>query len=99
MPKFKIMQSLIDALNAVSREILTGIRRELRELGAYREDLKKELDNLRRDGDISVEEMKEYVEAANIMLEQRGAKKIVMPEFYYRQIEFRNKMKKAKQGE
>ena len=80
-------------------EILTGIRREMRELGAYREDLKKELDNLRRDGDISVEEMKDYVAAANIMLEQRGAKKIVMPEFYYRQIEFRNKMKKAKQGE
>lgn len=26
MPKFKIMQSLIDALNAVSREILTGIQ-------------------------------------------------------------------------
>ncbi|MBQ6389563.1 MAG: ABC transporter ATP-binding protein [Mogibacterium sp.] len=26
MPKFKIMQSLVDALNAVSREILTGIQ-------------------------------------------------------------------------
>ena len=26
MPKFKVMQSLIDALNAVSREILTGIQ-------------------------------------------------------------------------
>lgn len=80
-------------------KILTDIRRELRELGAYREDLKKELDNLRRDGNVSVQEMKEYVDAANIMLEQRGAKRIVMPEFYYKQIEFRNQMKQAEQGE
>ena len=39
MPKFKIMQSLIDALNAVSREILTGIQ-VIRAFG--REDTEEE---------------------------------------------------------
>ena len=39
MPKFKVMQSLIDALNAVSREILTGIQ-VIRAFG--REDTEEE---------------------------------------------------------
>lgn len=80
-------------------KILTDTRRELRELGAYREDLKKHLDELRRDGNLTVDEMKDYVAAANVMLEERGAKKIVLPEFYYRQMEYRNKMRKQLKGE
>ena len=80
-------------------KILTDTRRELRELGAYREDLKNHLDELRRDGNLTVDEMKDYVEAANVMLEERGAKKIVLPEFYYRQIEYRNKMRNQLKGE
>ncbi len=80
-------------------KIMTETRRELRELGAYREDLKKELENLRKDKTMTVEEMKAYVEAANVMLRERGAKEIVMPEFYYRQLEFRNQKHKELEGE
>ena len=61
--------------------------------------MKKHLDELRRDGNLTVDEMKDYVEAANVMLEERGAKKIVLPEFYYRQMEYRNKMRKQLKGE
>ena len=47
MPKFKVMQSLIDALNAVSREILTGIQ-VIRAFG--REDTEeKRFDKANRD--------------------------------------------------
>lgn len=80
-------------------KMLTDIRRELRELGAYREELQEEVEKFHRAEELTVEEMEEYVEAANIMLEERGAKPIVMPEFYYRQLELRNQRRKILRGE
>lgn len=77
-------------------KLLTDTRCELRELGAYRDELKKMVADYRRKKDISSDDMKDMVEAANKMLEERGLKKIVMPEFYYNQIELRNKIRKEK---
>ena len=78
-------------------KILTDTRRELRELGAYREELKKLVDNYRRKEAKSSDDLEDMVEAANKMLEDRGLKKIVMPEFYYKQIEMRTKIRKEKE--
>ena len=78
---------------------LTDIRRELRELGAYREEIKKLIDEKSRDHNLNIDDMKDFVKAANIMLEERGAKSIVMPEFYYRQLEIRNQKIKEIKGE
>lgn len=70
--------------------LLSSIRRELRELGAYRDELKSQIEKLSRAKDITPETLEDYVSAANAMLDERGAKPIVLPEFYYRQIEIRN---------
>jgi hypothetical protein len=78
-------------------KILTETRRELRELGAYREELKKLVDDFRRKNAVTSADLEDMVGAANKMLEERGLKKIVMPEFYYKQIEMRTKIRKAKE--
>lgn len=92
------LKSRLDAGEDIAK-MLTDIRRELRELGAYREDLKKLIEEKSRDHGMSAEDMKDFVEAANIMLDERGAKPIVMPEFYYRQLEIKNQKIKALKGE
>lgn len=75
-------------------KIMTETRRELRELGAYRENLTALIDEARRNRDATTESLNDYIKAANKMLEERGCKEIVMPEFYYRQLEMRNKFRK-----
>ena len=92
------LKARLDAGEDIAKT-LTDIRRELRELGAYREELKKEVERIHHGSELSVEEMKEFVDAANIMLEERGAKKIVMPEFYYKQLKLRNQKRKTLRGE
>lgn len=78
-------------------KIMTETRRELRELGAYREELEKQVKAYFKKGDITAQDLRDMVDAANTMLENRGAAKIVMPEFYYHQIDYRNKMRKARE--
>lgn len=79
--------------------ILTDIRRELRELGTYREELKKLIEEKSRNHNMNTDDMKDFVVAANIMLDERGARPIVMPEFYYRKLEIRNQKVKTHKGE
>lgn len=74
-------------------KLLTETRRELRELGAYREDLEKIVDEFRRKKAVTKEDLEDAVGAANKMLEERGLKKIAMPEFYYKQLEMRAKIR------
>lgn len=92
------LKARLDAGEDIAKT-LTDIRRELRELGAYREELKQLIAEKSRDHSMSVDDMKDFVQAANIMLDERGAKPIVMPEFYYRQLEIRNQKIKALKGE
>lgn len=92
------LKARLDAGEDIAKT-LTDIRRELRELGAYREELKQLIAGKSRDHSMSVDDMKDFVQAANIMLDERGAKPIVMPEFYYRQLEIRNQKIKAHKGE
>lgn len=80
-------------------QILTDTRRELRELGAYREELKKQVEEYRKKGDITSADLKDMVDAANKMLTDRGLKNITMPEFFYHNIDVRNKMRKAREAQ
>ena len=79
-------------------KILTDTRKELRELGAYREELKKMINETARKKETTREDAEDIVNAANKMLEERGLKKITMPEFFYHNIEYRNKMIKAREA-
>lgn len=92
------LKARLDAGEDIAKT-LTDIRRELRELGAYREDIKRLIDEKSHDYTMSAEDMKDFVDAANVMLDERGAKPIVMPEFYYRQLELRNQKIRALKGE
>lgn len=61
-------------------------RDELQALGLYREELKKEIQKLARDKDMSEEDMEDFVKAANVMLEDRGGKPLQMPGFAARRF-------------
>ena len=92
------LKSRLDAGEDIAKT-LTDIRRELRELGAYRQEIKSLIDEKSRSHAVTTQDMRDLVEAANVMLEERGAKPIVMPEFYYHKLEIRNQKIKALKGE
>jgi len=91
------LKARMDAGEDIAK-IMTDTRRELRELGAYREDVKKIIDEVCAKPEMTKEDLHDAVDAANKMLEERGAKKIVLPEFYYERIEYRNKIRKAREA-
>ena len=79
-------------------QIMTDTRKELQELGLYRNELQAEVNRIiRKDAkNLTDEEMQDFVDAANKMLAERGAKPIALPGL----MKHRLKMKlEAKQGE
>jgi hypothetical protein len=77
-------------------QIMIDTRKELRELGAYREELKKMVEDYRNKEAASSQDLQDMVNATNKMLEERGAKKITMPEFYYKQIDLKAQLQKER---
>ncbi len=67
-------------------KIMADSRRQLQELGAYKLDLMAELHDIRKSGEWSAEEYTRFVEAANKMLESRGATPIKLPRVIVRQL-------------
>lgn len=67
-------------------KIMADSRRQLQELGAYKLDLMAELHDIRKSGEWSAEEYTRFVEAANKMLESRGATPIKLPHVIVRQL-------------
>ena len=67
-------------------KIMADSRRQLQELGAYKLDLMAELHDIRKSGEWSAEEYAKFVEAANKMLESRGATPIKLPRVIFRQL-------------
>lgn len=70
-------------------EEMRKARNELKELGAFRESLKRELFDLRKSGQHSSDDMKGYIEAANKMLEAKGLAPLKVPRVFLRNIELR----------
>ena len=62
-------------------QIMTDTRKELQELGLYRSELQAEVNKIiRKDAkNLTDEQMQDFVDAANKMLAERGAKPIVLP--------------------
>ena len=67
-------------------KIMADSRRQLQELGAYKLDLMAELHDIRKSGEWTAEEYTKFVEAANKMLESRGATPIKLPRVILRQL-------------
>lgn len=75
MLKYKLGENVAD--------IMAESRKELQEVGLYREELKEQIRQMAKEGgdELSEDDAKDLVKAANKMLEERGAKPIKMPAF------------------
>ena len=78
-------------------QIMTDARNELRRLGQYRENLKKELNKLRADGSYTDRDIEDFAAAANKMLEEKGCRPIKMPTLLMRYV--REKQAQAQQDQ
>ena len=79
-------------------EIMKNTEKELRTLATFRNDMMKELTALRFDESVTEQDYKDYVEAANKMLADRGMKGISSPTFAEGQLKYIREVHKAKQA-
>ena len=67
-------------------KLLTDARNQLQEIGQYREQLKQRFNEYRKEGTHTVEELQDFVRAANVMLEEHGAKPIKLSSLLLRNL-------------
>jgi hypothetical protein len=60
-------------------QIMTDTRNELRRLGQYRDELKKELHKIRMEGEYTDQQIEDFTAAANKLLADKGCRPIKMP--------------------
>lgn len=72
-------------------KIMYDARKELRELGAYKQELEEEVRKRAKDGSLSAEDIDDLVTAANVMLESRGIAPIRKGGFLRHQLKLRNR--------
>ena len=77
---------------------LAETRRELRSLGLYREELKEHLKELGSDKEMTEQDMRDFVKAANMMLKERGAREIEMPEMLLRRLRLQDVRRRSESG-
>ena len=70
-------------------EEMRKARNDLKELGAYKESLRRELFEMRKSGAHSSQEMKDYIDAANKLLESKGLSPLKMPRIFLRNLELK----------
>lgn len=76
-------------------EIMAAARKEAQDIALYRDDLKQQVDRIIEEGVLTEEDEKDLYDAANTMLEQRGAKPLRMPSTIIRQLRQYMKEKKG----
>ena len=60
-------------------DMMLAARKELQTLGFYKNELSAELNRIAKDRSLTEDDMKDFVEAANKMLAERGASGLTMP--------------------
>ena len=75
--------------------IMKDSRAELEKLGAYREDLKQLVNEHIRDENASDDDVKDFVAAANKMLEKEGLPPIKNPSIMARQMMLKHQRERA----
>jgi len=73
-------------------EIMAETRKQFKELGLYREDIQRMVDEAKseRGDDLTEQDEKDLIEAANKMLEERGCKPLELPQAFIEQLELQN---------
>ena len=94
--KKDLVQRLKDGEDIV--EIMKSTEKELRTLATFRNDMVKELTALRFDESVTEQDYKDFVEAANRMLKERGLKELSSPAFAEAQLKYIREVHKAKQA-
>ncbi len=79
-------------------QIMKDTETELRTLATFRNDMKKELTALRFDESVTEQDYKDFVEAANKMLKERGLKELSSPVFAEAQLKYIREVHKTKQA-
>ena len=74
-------------------QILADTRDEMKSLGLYRQELEKTVKEQIKDGNMSDEDAKICIDAANKMLADRGAKPLKMPAIYMKMLKLKNAKK------
>ena len=87
-------QDLYEAMNRGEdiAKIMTDTRRDMRKLFEYKSMLEEEISQIRSSGDHSEDEIRDFVNAANVMLSEKGLSPIRMPRMIL------NKFKREKEG-
>lgn len=70
-------------------EEMRKARNELKELGMFKESLRRELFELRKSGEYSSDDMKDFITAANKMLEAKGLQPLKVPRVFLRNLELK----------
>ena len=79
-------------------DILKGARDELRREAAYRRQLQKQLFEISNSPELTAQEMKDYVDAANIMLKERGIAPIRASSFIRSALQIERAEKRETEG-
>ena len=93
----KELKARLDAGEDIERT-LVETRKELRTLGLYREELEEHLKEFAAEKEMTERDMRDFVEAANMMLKERGAREIEMPEMLIRKLRLRDARRKSAGG-
>lgn len=70
-------------------KLMIDARKELAELGAYKEELQNEIQKVIAKPETTEEDYDDLIAAANVMLESRGLPKMVMPEMVREHVKYR----------
>ena len=76
-------------------DIMNQAAQELYSLGQYKRNLEHEIKMAQKDASKSDQDIKDIVEAANVMLEKKGLPKLRQPSMLYRKIAFDRASKKS----
>ncbi len=68
-------------------------RNELKELGRYRDSLMRELHTLRKSGNYTSQDIKDFETAANKLLNEKGLKPLKVPSVLLRNMELKERNK------
>lgn len=80
-------------------ELMSKECQELQALGLYREELKDQVAKFARDKSLSEDDMKDFVAAANRMLEERGGQPLQMPRFAARRFMLERRRREMSSGD
>ena len=95
----KMLKERMDAGEDVA-QIMNDCRKEQKELGLYRQELEKQIREIRKNsnGPMSVKDYQDLISAANTMLENRGCAPIKIPELTIRRMEYAEARRLARQN-